>query len=318
MKVFDDISDTNKVTLTSYGTKVSLKMQKVNDVQSCVENIKTGKHGEISSIYETKTIKYIYNLCKFSGVKTELIIKGGEAVNIQNSSSIVGPYDAQDMLPDGKLYDWDWEYEYVQLDTKDFLIAGMMNSNSIHKEMRLAGMPINTSLINANNSFILDQIFTSYFINIKDERKYRPTASRDTFRATSDNEIHKDVKQALIDYAIKSDVTDVKKWIDLSSKSKKLLRRLCKSHKDVHPIITNINKFHWIFVRMCNYYQMYGKMSTANSLQSILNYSVNKAWAEEYDDSIKKFEGIVVIPPPDITYLFKENDLMPHLSDYKL
>ena len=309
MKVFDDISVTNRPTLETYGTKVSLKMEKVQGLLEYVENVKSN-HPIIKYSQYAAIIEYLEDLGRFSSVKTDLIIKGGEMFEIPDSTKFLGPVNIKDMIPIDIREPFIDNEQFI-MSTDDFDLIGISFASKKYALTKLVGMPIR------NDDFILDDIFGAYFINIKNERKYKPTASRDMIKKEYAEKLQENVQKEMINYVREQNIDNLDDWINFPHKV--MLNQLqdrCTNKGHVDECLVMSKKFFDLFNTMCHYYYAYGQAMAVNSLTMLLKKyaSENKAWAEKHDERIRKFNGLVIIPSPELADLLKNSKIIPHIS----
>ena len=205
MKVFDDISSANKSksTLTTYGTKINLKMQ---HLEENMDMEMTPGHSNYHLL--SPVIEYLKGIARFSGVATDLIItnnvsedwtgeRGKIRISCDNPKALLGPDYTDD--------------DFIEIHTDDYDLIATNGSVEI-AATTLAGMPI-------ANDLILEEHFDSYWFNVKNERDYMPTVSRDTFTAVAIRDLNAKLSQDLLDYVAEkyAHLDSIEKWINLDN-----------------------------------------------------------------------------------------------------
>lgn len=110
---------------------------------------------------------------------------------------------------------------YIYIDTDDYTLEGIAsgyckynhNLNYPH-DVRLVGIPINAFDLSVS----LHGVFT---LNVKDERKFRPVSSRDSFTVESQNKLRELVQKDILNYYIDKikDIKDLDTYLKSENKS---------------------------------------------------------------------------------------------------
>ena len=170
-KVYEPIPE-NHLSIKQYGTKVTftVREKKIN-------------------LYDL--ITYIKEIGKFLAVPVFLDLAEYIPVCDDTSDSFrdhangivqLGPVNMRDYLRE---YACVLDQEIIEIDADDYhFICVLSNHHHFHgiRDTRLIGMPIDV-IFNSPLSNIMP--LTKYMINIKNERKYMPTSSRDSLTAES-------------------------------------------------------------------------------------------------------------------------------------
>ena len=176
----------NWLTIKQYGTKVTFTvMEKVN------------MH---------KLVTYIKDISRFLRIPVTLDITDelkdmDEEDYMRNymthrkGITILGPVDFKDYLAD-KVEPTSPGLEFVEIDNEDYYFVGMLRKelHSSYNIRRLIGMPISIS------ESLPFSGFTGWCLDIKNERKYMPTASRDSLTTEAVEKLYSRIISDLTNY----------------------------------------------------------------------------------------------------------------------
>ena len=272
MTVFDDIKIQNPVKLKSYGTKMSLKMQKLDDDEYY------GSTDHQSNWHLLKNvIEYLRDLCKFSGVQTDLYIDGklGEYWDGPRTHENLGPKDPEEYLA------YDSSNEVIKISNEDYDFVGAVNGHQ-YKHVTLVGMPMKNPFA-GNDIFNPSSTFNGYWFNVKNERKYMPTASRDTFKDKSRNTLMSMLKKDLYDYVeINYTIRNINDWINLSQDSKSMITSLLTNSRKDETVerFANIFKVMDIMNVYCRIFMGEEKVTSDTNLENII-----RLYKKYYDEN---------------------------------
>ena len=110
---------------------------------------------------------------------------------------------------------------YIYIDTEDYTLEGIASqyckyNHDLHypHDVRLVGIPINAFDLSVS----LHGVFT---LNVKDERKFRPVSSRDSFTVESQNKLRELVQKDILNYYIDriKDIKDLDTYLKSENKS---------------------------------------------------------------------------------------------------
>ena len=191
-----------KLSIKQYGTKITMNMRKDVDLQ--------------------RMVKYINKVSMFLRVDVFLEIVGnindvsGNVVVSDINSNIqqIGPVSLIDAI--GGEAD-------VHIDNDDYELVGISNDSRVDRsgwQYNLIGIPINVQ-----NTYlhVYNDLLPHCIINIKNERKYMPTSSRDTLTAESITLLHSKIKSDLAKCFRKINITCMQDYYD----NKNVIFRLC-------------------------------------------------------------------------------------------
>ena len=185
MKTCENIKKNNPVKLKTYGTKIKLKLQKLNSNE---------KNSGLSL-----AIEYIKNLAMFAGVETNLTIYGKNGMKMTKK---IGSFRPETYLAN------DDNNDIFKINKDDYELV-LSKYNCEFRKTTLVGIPIDADWFNG-------VIWLNHYLNIKDERKYPPVASRDSFTNESIEAIKtmiiNDIKEWLMQYSY---VSTIDEWYRL-------------------------------------------------------------------------------------------------------
>ena len=251
---FVDISSRNDPTLKSFGTKISLKMQKLRQRPKKYDRRHTDHQARLIDVF-----LYLEDLCKFSEITTTITIT--EPVTVQWQGTIkLGPLNPmREMTKYKKNVDED---DFIVISNNDYDLIGnpftinkLGSSFSMNKVM-LAGMPV--PLVNEtlymqgdipHNDMLRNEIIgranldrskvrihdflNLFWINVKNERKYRPTASRDNIMNEDLTVLAGKIRSDFINYVGKfENVNTMDSWLNLNARDKSFIRRMITHFKE--------------------------------------------------------------------------------------
>ena len=322
MRIFEDVIKSNPVELESYGARMRLKLQKLKDEEKKYYEIDEHSNWHILE----PAINYIKNLCKFSGVQTDLYIDGvlGDKWAGPTDHIRLGPLDPRDYIKE------DDEYIF-EIHNEDYDFIGTMYGNN-YKHMTLAGMPMECQMEVKGDYFDLNNIFQRYIINVKNEREYMPVAARDMLKDKSMRKLNERLKQDLIKYVCSYDVSTFNEWHNLSFYKKDLFKRIAPYiNRQYDEIGKYPEKFEKILALQkpmgiwCRVFK-HGEETGSSSLEGVLKECKN-----EYRDKnivlLKKFskvkmsaindDKVVIIPQDNRGYEILAK-LLPDVTDVKI
>ena len=198
---FEELPEPN---LKSFGTRVSFAIKK--------------------DVSLAGLAKYVSKIARFTQIKTYLIINDDLKENPNHTSitfekgiTQIGPVDTKEFLAkkldiDSKLIKW------IEIDNEDYyLLMGFAsrckNEESIYNN--LVGIPVSlgekeeTEHERLQQNEIPNPGFSGYILNIKNERKYPPVASRDNLKQDSFDRLEQVIRKDLEEYFSKIDVRTV-------------------------------------------------------------------------------------------------------------
>ena len=204
-KTFHDIIKLNAPTLQQYGVKITLKI----DWEKIGNNM-GGKTNKMDAV-----INYIKLLCKNSGITS--ILKYTKKRENQNVEQI-GPIPIEEQITADTI-----------LKTDDYDLYVSYSDNAHHPAVvTLAGIPISSEqlpdLISTHSSVLL---------NIKNERKYRPIASRQRLRDESADKLNEKIMADLYNVATSTKL-DLKKWVNCTEPNAELITLFYHFDVDFH------------------------------------------------------------------------------------
>ena len=265
--VFDDVSNINENKMKSYGTRIYFKMEKLKPSKTARKEysqypLDSTKKGSSNWHLLADVITYLKELCAFSGVPTILTVKnvGGDWKGPVGTTDLNSTGVKKELFGGNKT-------EYIYLENEDFEIIGRLkerppnqqNHRRYHSEPKaviskitLAGMPIRME----RDNFILDGLFYGYHINVKNERKYKPTASRDTFVDTSMNDLHENVRKYIIGYLDEFEINTIDDWFKLDDATRRFLETIARSDGNRTAQMDKILTFRRFLRRRYTYYDM--------------------------------------------------------------
>ena len=178
-----------KLSIKQYGTKITMNMRK--------------------DVNLLRIIEYIEHVSRFLRVDVFLEIVGnvndGSEVVVISDNNIcvrqVGPVSMTDAVGG----DAD-----VHIDNNDYeLVASIEHDveSGYDWEYNLIGMPINVSISTGADLIYYQQVLPFCIINIKNERKYMPTSSRDTLTIESIKLLHSKIESDLAECLGKINIT---------------------------------------------------------------------------------------------------------------
>ena len=159
-KVYEPIPE-HMLSIKEHGTKVSLSVREGIDM--------------------LELVKYTEEVSRFLGVPVMLDVPNdiveystwGSERKHERSLTQIGPVSAKEYLSDeGK------QPHFIEIDNDDYSLVGSLSYGSARSVKCLIGIPIEM------DNFPFDG-FEAYVLNIKNERKFMPTASRDSMSADS-------------------------------------------------------------------------------------------------------------------------------------
>ena len=200
-KVYEPIPD-HLLSIREYGTKVTMTVREGINMYDLVEYTKhISKFLEAPVFLELPTpiSKYDYG--------------GGENPEDVQESGVtqIGPVSIQDFLMD-RLGCEDGKHQFLEIDNDDYRLVGIIGSGWKKFGLTcLIGIPIEMD----NFPF---SSFNGYVLNIKNERKYMPTASRDSLSAESASRIGLKIKNDLQRYFSTIHVNTINDYLKSDSK----------------------------------------------------------------------------------------------------
>ena len=156
-KVYEPISE-ELLSINEYGTKVTMTVRKDIDMCDLVEY--------------TKEISRFLAVPVFLNLPSPVFGKHWEdTAKYESGMAQIGPVSVEDFLLGDKD---DGEYKFVKIDNDDYSFTGYVGSGwRSQRATCLIGIPIDMGNLKLGG-------FKSYVLNVKNERKYMPTASRDS------------------------------------------------------------------------------------------------------------------------------------------
>ena len=192
---FEELPEPN---LQTFGTRVSFAIKE--------------------SVSMVKLAQYVQNIAKFTQIKTYLIFtenlheqedpeyrKYGESFS--KGSTKIGPVDKKEFLvkqleTEAKFIEW------IEIETPDYSLLGAFDAHSRREQLKfenLVGIPISLGQIDdqygtkKDNEWI-EPGFDGYILDVKNERKYPPVASRDYLKQDSFENLKEVIKKDLEEF----------------------------------------------------------------------------------------------------------------------
>lgn len=174
--------------------------------------------------------KYVTRIARFTKVQTYLEIseslknKDGD-IEIKKGQKKIGPISEKEFIAkeiDENIEDVIW----IELDKPDYhLIAAYTSGHASDDQIfvNLVGIPISLGehqdeYGHTRKNKIADPGFECYVLNIRDERKYPPTASRDYLKEDSFNKLNEVIKKDLLEFFDKTPVKTIEDYAKCSEK----------------------------------------------------------------------------------------------------
>ena len=200
MDVCDNLIKTNPVSLETYGTELKFKMQHID---------KFGDDGESDYDWNAlyRVTSYLEMIARFSGVNTKLtIVNEDENWEGKRGTTSIGLKDPKQLMShSGNLRD----DQLFKISNDDYDLTAYKGSTWTFRSVTLAGMPIDCNLQTLS-------LFDNYHINIKNERTYRPIASRDAFTDESKTALDDKIKQDMLKWLMQfSYIKTLDEWQDI-------------------------------------------------------------------------------------------------------
>ena len=184
MNSFEDVSSTNKPTLNSYGIKIDLTLRiSQDDIGK-----KDVDDESIHDKYYKPLIKLVEHMGKFSGIDTWMININADWRSETNKIGLITPEEYLGEKPT------------ISIENEDYMLDLVAGG---HKIMTLAKMPV------TNDEKILASY--GYVLQVKNERDYMPTVSRDSFTAEASKRLHTKIFADLADVLSKQS-DDIRDW----------------------------------------------------------------------------------------------------------
>ena len=275
MKTCDNIIKKNPVTIDGYGTKINLKMQKIKQPKSKADI------SHSNYIRLDPAIEYLEEIAMFSGIRTELTITDNvqEDWGGDRGTITIGPVETTEFF---NLRECD-KSNLFKISNDDYDLTAFCYdiSNDAHhdyyKKITVAGMPIEgASLVELRG-------FERYHVNIKNERTYRPVASRDALMDESLEKLNQKIQLDLVEHlsANYANATSIEAWQKLSKMERLHIHNVFISinEENITPEITPLMKFSKLMKSECRIY--------AKGRTSLMHESMQRALFNIKDDGIK-------------------------------
>lgn len=246
-------------------------------------------------------IEYAKKLCKFTNIKTTLILSsivkksdGNYGEIIKAGSYLLGPIPAKQILKGDKDDD---DTVWIEIDNDDYYLLGAYAGYSYEPKIftYLIGIPI--KLENIPNPG-----FSKYVLNIKNERKYSPVGSRDVLNKESLELLSQKITNDLKAIFEKVYVKTVKDYV--SSENKFIVNNLpCNEFLDFIPDETK--RFHEFLSKSIRYFHRKEGVTEENSwatIKSIVNYENIYCM---YNANKRRIETVLEIDPNAVVIIPK-------------
>ena len=183
---FEDLTGTNPITLDSYGTKITLtlKLNEKLSLEDCCEIITVWSEA----------------ISKFSGIDTYLTVEANHVGIHEVRKRRIGPTTAAEILggkPDFSIENKDYKFDLVHHGRDQTII--------------LAGMPIRSRTLSLE---IMPR--GSYVLQIKNERNYKPTASREWLTTKAEKKLKNKIITDIFNEITKDKGIKASKWASMS------------------------------------------------------------------------------------------------------
>ena len=187
---FDEVAEPGAYALEKPGVRISMTLR--------------GSSRDGKCLAEGDLYRYVRELVAYAGVRT-VFRQLGESRECGRWAPApgdheMGPKDPREGLvgPYGSVGDT----EFFEIDCADYRLVMAFGGTNERPKIRLAGMPIADTHLRLCSGM-------SYFLNIKNERKYMPTATRDTLTEEAVTAIGERIRADLAETFRKANVTTV-------------------------------------------------------------------------------------------------------------
>ena len=313
LRKFTNITKVNPSTFDGYGSKMSLKMQNLKPD----ENMRKDK---ISNYHLLKSVfTYLTELCEHSDIQTNLIIEGGKLDTHWGGPSLgthwLGPVDIKKQLTNSK------SAEFIEIKNDDYTLIATTEYSRVQKCL-LAGMPISFKTSRIGNWF------SGYVLNVLDERKYKPAASRDGFSKEAEAKLNAQFKQDIIDYAANIKINTIEDWVNaprefLSTMETHFSSELRQKNIGLHNIAKIMGSYATVLLPdgleieglTSNFNYQIGTI-LMNNLELMRSGKIG-CMRSRRDKKVKAFGSIVIIP--NSMFVFnKLVETLPNLHEMKI
>ena len=305
-RTFDDLSRTNKPTFPHYGTKINFKMQYLTPSNT--------KRDLFDNRRLREAVNYIQGMCMFSGIRTDLIIKedyedsimfmldGDEKYHEGGRKWQIGSFTPMDVIKrreEDKVSNDD--FIVISNDDYDLTILDICDK---FDWTTLAGIPIETDNATISESHEL-RAFHSVVLNVKNERIYMPTASRDYFTDESKKRLLEKISKDLVKYVGNfKHVQTVDDYMKLSIGKRFFLEIMCGNFEQ------EIKKSGRGFVAILRLMKILNTECERNNRTRTLHM-----WL---DDNESHYKNIYVVKNKEINYDESDAVIITPLSNFNL
>ena len=278
------------LTIKQYGTKVTFTVREKISMHSLVKYIKY-----ISKFLAVPVFIDITDRVELHPDKIE-----NSSNDYENGVTQIGPVDMRNYL----LKEMNVKkLEFVEIETEDYHFVGAW-CNSYSKRVHggyLIGIPTDMSI---EVSFgVVSTHFDGFLLNVKNERKYMPTSSRDSLTAKSNNMLHDILINDIMDYLSKIKVRTVDDYYKSAHPiAVSYIRRLNSSKKQFDPKTVEFSRLMYTRFKFATHAEESRPIyTTIESLREQLNDSTAVYYSRNADSrnicALKKLEpkGTVII-----------------------
>ena len=317
MKTCDNLISTNPVNLETYGTKIKLNMQKLKPSKQSKYRPEPSNVKLLSNV-----IEYLKLLSRFSGVDTWLTITEPiDGVESSTGRVKIGPIDPVNFVSEEVAKELTHK-DYVKISNEDYdLTAVILNRDmgvrkSKYKAVTLAGMPMEK----IPSGFFLEKNARAYCLQVKNERDYKPIASRDSFLDESLERLDERIEDDLINYVGTFNISTIDDYKNLKDGERMILSNIAKlkMKKPKNEKIKTALALAKLMGTHCHKYE--NGDCRYRLFEEILNsvYDLRNLYCLRIEDTKKIAEHedkIIVIPP---ARMFKEvKKYLPNLLNLK-
>ncbi len=203
----------NMPALESFGTKISMTVK--DDV----------------SLYEI--VKYAHEMARFVKIDTVLCLQNDVVEDSESTNPLtyeqgiyqIGNVSERDYLTEQLCIKADDCVDWIEIDTPEYYFLGIVRDNyrahydDMPRQHNLIGIPINMDPLETGGC-------DGYVLNIKDERRYMPTASRDNLTEQAESEIQEKVQDQICKFIGSIKINSIEDYLDCKYK---VIARNCES-----------------------------------------------------------------------------------------
>ena len=281
---FEELPEPN---LKQFGTRVSFAIKK--------------------GVNLAQLAKYVSKIARFTQVKTYLIISDDlkekpnhTSISFEKGITQIGPVEPKEFL--AKKLETETKFlKWIEIDNEDYylLLAFGHSKRDEPNYNNLVGIPISlgeteeTEHERLQQNTIPDSGFSGYILNIKNERKYPPVASRDNLKQDSFDRLEKVIRADLEKFYSKIDVRTIAEYN--ASSQKYFIENLPSGgFQDVMPQSTiNFNKL--LGVRVFTFVNKPKEEDEHNYAHSDLNkfFEKNVQILCNYNKTMKRINKVI-------------------------